>query len=337
MPPRLSRRNAVIRTWRALARSSAPGPQVEEGIGIQLPGGRAVAAADVVDIDLEFGFGIDLGRRREQEIAVGERGIAAGGAGLDDDLAVEDAVAVVVGDAPEILRGWSCGAPGAPAGCGCRCGGGHRRGTGHQPRRSAPAPASVTRPRSCRLSWPPRSTLVTVTAADSATRVHVWSPSASRRRQVLDADQIHLAAAAPDLDLGDGIHQGRLPRRVLQDQGETGCRAPTSTSSRGWASWCRFRRARSRTWTAWGPALPAVVAMSTTSPQQGRIQVHAAVDRRVIRRCQSRLSARRGAIRALAAAATGRSGPAGFPPAGAGAVQRTSVHGDEQPAVDPEA
>src|SRR3546814_2531281 len=67
----------------------APGAQVEERAVVEVAGGGAMAADDVVGIDLQFRLGVDLGLVGQQQhlaelVAVGVLGIA-----MDDDLALE--------------------------------------------------------------------------------------------------------------------------------------------------------------------------------------------------------------------------------------------------------
>ena len=77
--------------------------QIEQQILVELGRGRAVAADDVVGIDLELGLGIELGIRRQHQrlrhlLAVGFLRVRA-----DDDLALEDAARRAVEHALEQL------------------------------------------------------------------------------------------------------------------------------------------------------------------------------------------------------------------------------------------
>ncbi len=77
--------------------------QVEQRRCVELPHGRAVAAFDVVGVDLELRLGIDLGFFRQQQVVVGLVRIGAVGALVDDGLAVPDAAALAVQDAAVLL------------------------------------------------------------------------------------------------------------------------------------------------------------------------------------------------------------------------------------------
>ena len=95
--------NAVVSKRRAVSRVEPACAQVEQLLGVELADGRAVAALDVVGVDLELGLGVDLRVLAEQQVVVALPRIDLLAAGLDDDLAVEDAAAALADDAAEVL------------------------------------------------------------------------------------------------------------------------------------------------------------------------------------------------------------------------------------------
>ena len=79
-----------------LGLGNAARAQIEEMVVIDIARGRAMAADDIIGIDLELGLGVELGRLREKQrvtrlLAVGLLGVAR-----DDDLALEDAARTIV-------------------------------------------------------------------------------------------------------------------------------------------------------------------------------------------------------------------------------------------------
>ena len=81
-------------------------PEIEEVIIVERAGGRAMAALDVVDVDLELRPRVDLGERRQQQVAARLAGIRPACRGLDRDAAVEGAAAARGGDAAVLLHGF---------------------------------------------------------------------------------------------------------------------------------------------------------------------------------------------------------------------------------------
>jgi len=77
--------------------------EVEESGCIELASRRAVAAFDVVGVDLELRLGVDLGARREQQVAARLARIGLLRIRPDDDFAVEDSPAALTGDAAIVL------------------------------------------------------------------------------------------------------------------------------------------------------------------------------------------------------------------------------------------
>ena len=100
--------NDSISRARACVLGDAARAAVEQQILVEIGAGRAVAADDVVGVDLELGLGIELGVRRQHQhlrhlLAVGLLRV-----GAHDDLALEHAARVVVEHALEQL---AAGAP----------------------------------------------------------------------------------------------------------------------------------------------------------------------------------------------------------------------------------
>ena len=62
-----------------------------------------MAAADVVCVDLKFGFGIDLCAGVQRQVAVGQQCIARPGVGVDVNPAIEDCSAFASADAVKLL------------------------------------------------------------------------------------------------------------------------------------------------------------------------------------------------------------------------------------------
>ena len=62
--------NAVVSTRRAVGRVEPAGAQIEQLLGVELADGRAVAALDVVGVDLELGLRVDLRVVAEQQVVV---------------------------------------------------------------------------------------------------------------------------------------------------------------------------------------------------------------------------------------------------------------------------
>src|SRR5688572_1921448 len=83
--------------------------QIEDEILLEVSGGRAMAAGDIVGIDLELGLGVELRRGREQKTMARLLAVRLLGAALDDDLALEDAASLLVEDAFEDLAARAAG------------------------------------------------------------------------------------------------------------------------------------------------------------------------------------------------------------------------------------
>src|SRR5690606_27726731 len=77
--------------------------QVEQSSRIELTDRRAMAALDVVGVDLELGLRVELGSRREQEITAGLMRIGLLRARMDQHLAVEDSAPASVCNAAVVL------------------------------------------------------------------------------------------------------------------------------------------------------------------------------------------------------------------------------------------
>ena len=65
--------------------------QIEQGVFVELAYGGSVRTLDVVGVDFELGLGVDLRRRREQEILIGLVGVGFLRGLVNVDLAAEDA------------------------------------------------------------------------------------------------------------------------------------------------------------------------------------------------------------------------------------------------------
>src|SRR6201991_5234796 len=84
--------------------------QVEQRALVELADGRAMRGLDLVGVDLEFRFGVDLGLVREQQVLVAQGSVATVSTLRHDDGATEHAARTAVGDAtPErVRRGVAC-------------------------------------------------------------------------------------------------------------------------------------------------------------------------------------------------------------------------------------
>src|SRR5690606_5754284 len=82
-------------------RIEAARAEIEHLVLVELADGRAVAALDVVGIDLEFRPRVDLRLVGEEQVVAALAGVDLLCAGAHEQLAAEDAAAVAVGDAAE--------------------------------------------------------------------------------------------------------------------------------------------------------------------------------------------------------------------------------------------
>ena len=83
----------------AVSRSEAAAAQVEQRLGLDLPGGGAVAALHVVGVDHQAGLAVDLGILGKQQVLVGLPGVALLGVAAHHHLAAEHGAGVAVEDA----------------------------------------------------------------------------------------------------------------------------------------------------------------------------------------------------------------------------------------------
>ena len=90
---------------RCLAPVESASAQVEEGRLIQLANRRTVTAFDVISINFELRFGVDLGFVRQQQVVIRLPGISTIRAPVNDRLAVPDTTAAAIENASIFLRG----------------------------------------------------------------------------------------------------------------------------------------------------------------------------------------------------------------------------------------
>ena len=83
------RQEAADQEFPGQAFRHAPRAQVEQRVGVEFPDGRPVRAPHVVRVDGEFGLGVHLRRRRQQQALRGKGGIRALRARRDVDAAVQ--------------------------------------------------------------------------------------------------------------------------------------------------------------------------------------------------------------------------------------------------------
>lgn len=81
----------------------AAAPHVEQRLFVQLPHRGAMAALDIVGVDFQIGFGLELGLFGQQQVAVGLIGLGFLRAGFHEHMALEAAGGAVVQNAFEKL------------------------------------------------------------------------------------------------------------------------------------------------------------------------------------------------------------------------------------------
>ena len=81
----------------------SPTAQVEERRFIKLTDGCAVTAFDVVSVDFQLGFGVNLGMLRQQQIVISLVRVGAVRSFMDDGLAVPNAATATVEYAAVLL------------------------------------------------------------------------------------------------------------------------------------------------------------------------------------------------------------------------------------------
>ena len=81
----------------------SPGAQVEQHVFIKPAHCGAVTALDVIRVNLQFRFGIDLCVAREQQVCIGLVGLGLLGLFMYDNLAVKHGARVSVHNAPVVF------------------------------------------------------------------------------------------------------------------------------------------------------------------------------------------------------------------------------------------